>query len=164
MAVSRRNKRPTASRLGKYCRCASTKSFHISYLRRNYANGAAPMNQLSFAEQLKAHGNETDVRDRLARGILHGEQRGVAEEWLRSEAEKRSSAASARAEAREERMLSIAADALSIAKEDLSIARSCAAAARDEATWARWAAIIATIAAIISTREQISAMVISWLP
>lgn len=59
-------------------------------------------------------------------------------------------AAFARAEAREERMLSISDSALSIAKEDLAAARSSAAAAREQARWAMYAAIAAVIALIIN--------------
>lgn len=102
------------------------------------------MNQISFKEQLERHGNETDVRDRMARGLYHGEHLGVAQEWLRRKEEARSVSASASRDAREERM-AVAAEA-------------AAAAALRAAKWAMYAAIIATIAMAIAIKDHILAL------
>ena len=86
-----------------------------------------PMVQLSFKEQLEAHGDEEDVRDRMARGLYLGEHLGVAQEWLRKRVEARASVAAARAEAREEESLSISRKALSNSERATRIAISAIA-------------------------------------
>lgn len=80
------------------------------------------MNQLTFKEQLERHGNESDVRDRMVRGLYHGEHLGVAQEWLRRKEEARATASSAKRDAREEETLSIARSALSNSKRANAIA------------------------------------------
>lgn len=122
------------------------------------------MTQLPFRENLEQHNNPEEVRRRLAAGQYGPPNDKIAQEYLNSIDRKESASAAARAEAREDRMLSIASDALSIAKEDLSIARISAASSRSNARWAMWAAIIATIAAVVSTKDQILALIISLLP
>lgn len=109
------------------------------------------MNQLPFREQLERHNNPEEVRQRLAAGQYGKPNEAIALEYLASVAREVAANVSARAEAREDRMLSIASDALSIAKEDLIIARSSAESARIQARWAMWAAVIATVAAIVAT-------------
>jgi hypothetical protein len=99
------------------------------------------MAQLSFKEQLDAHGDEQDVRDRMAQGLYTGFHLAVAQEWLRKQEEARASVTTAAREAREERMVSAASKA--------------AEAAFEQARWAKWAAIIAAIAAVIATKDQI---------
>ena len=102
------------------------------------------MSQLPFREQLEKHNKPEDVRQRLAAGQYGQPHDTIAQEYLDSVDREAAAKAAARAEAREDRMLSIAADALSIAKEDL-------ASARLQARWAKWAAIIAMVAAIVAT-------------
>lgn len=109
------------------------------------------MSQPPFREQLEKHNKPEEVRQRLAAGQYGKPHDIIAQEYLASVDREVAAKAAARAEAREDRMLSIASDALSIAKEDLSIARSSAESARLQARWAMWAAIIATVAAIIAT-------------
>ena len=94
------------------------------------------MTQLSFKQQLEATGNEDSIRERIAIGSLHGEQLGIAQEWLRRIEVSRSEASTAKRDAREEETLSIAKDANRIAS-------------RAE-RWAMYAAIAAVIALIIS--------------
>jgi hypothetical protein len=84
-------------------------------------------------------------------GQVGSEHHNSVSAWVKLQEEAIASAAAARAEAREDRMLSISANALSIAKEDLAMARSSAESARLQARWAMWAAIIATVAAIVAT-------------
>jgi hypothetical protein len=69
--------------------------------------------------------------------------------WLADAAFMRDRESEAKRDEREERTLSIA-------EESNRIARSAS-------RWAMWAAIIATIAALIATKDQIVALVISWL-
>ena len=114
------------------------------------------------------------VKNDLAMGMcgqVGSEHHNAVSSWVKLQDEAIFSAAATRADEREDRMISISANALSIAKEDLSIARVSAASARDSAAsarlqvrWAMWAAIIATVAALIATKDQIVALVISWLP
>jgi len=111
----------------------------------------------SFLARLDAEDNELDVRQFLATGKYNSRNSALAEEWLRRKEDARASAAAARAEAREDESISIAKRALAIASD----ARDSATA---QARWAMWAAIIATAAAVIATKEQIVALVISWLP
>lgn len=115
-------------------------------------------------QQLDANGNELEVRERLAKGQYHGEQLGVVQEWLRRRDATRAETASSKRDAREERTLAIAEDALSIAKDANRIASEDLAAARLNARWAMWAAIIASVAVMIATKDQIVALIISWLP
>ena len=68
----------------------------------------------------------------------------IAQEWLRRKEEARSAASSAKRNAWEEEILSIAKEANRIASESRT-------AAFEQVRWAKWAAIIATIAAIIAT-------------
>ena len=84
--------------------------------------------------------------------------------WLADAEFARLAADSAKRDEREDRTLAIAENALSIAKDANRIASEDLAAARLNARWAMWAAIIATIAATIATKDQIVALVISWLP
>jgi hypothetical protein len=112
--------------------------------------GFHKMSQLPSREQLENHNKPEEVRQRLAAGKYTKPDDAIAQEYLDSVDREVATKASARAEAREDRMLSITSDALSIAKEDLSIARSSAESAREQARWAMWAAIIATVAAIIT--------------
>lgn len=84
--------------------------------------------------------------------------------WLADAVFVRSEAESAKRDEREARTLAISEDALSIARDANRIASEDLAAARLNARWAMWAAIIATIAATIATKDQIVALVISWLP
>ncbi|MDP3744441.1 MAG: hypothetical protein Q8Q76_08900 [Methylotenera sp.] len=116
------------------------------------------MAQLPLMQQLEAHDNEAEVRERLASRQYHSEQVPIIQEWLRRKEEARSAASSTKRDAREEETLSIAKEALSIAKEanriaseDLAAAQSSATSAFEQARWAKWAAIIATVAAIIAT-------------
>jgi|GEM_PF-4526406 len=113
------------------------------------------MAQLPFREQLEVHNNPEEVRQRLAAGNYNPTHTRIAQEYLDALDRESIAKAAARAEERENRMLSIASDALSIAKDDLSIARSSAAAARLQARWAMWAAIIATVAAILGAKDAI---------
>ena len=75
-------------------------------------------------QQLEAHGNELEVRERIAKGQYNGEHLGIAQEWLRRKEEARSAAAAARAEAREEENLSISRKALSNSERATRIAIS----------------------------------------
>lgn len=84
--------------------------------------------------------------------------------WLADTEFVRLAADSAKRDEREERTLAIAEDANSIASRALEVANSQAAAAFEQARWAKWAAIVATTAAIIAIKDQILALVISWLP
>ena len=86
-----------------------------------------------------------------------------ARAWLELKESVRLTEASAKRDAREEETLSIAKRALSIAEEANLIATRDLSAAREQARWAKWAAIIAAIAAMIATKEEIVALVISWL-
>jgi hypothetical protein len=65
-------------------------------------------------------------------------------------------AAAARAEAREERMVAISERNAEISSSALSIAKDDLATAREQATWAKWAAIAAVVALIISKADDIS--------
>jgi hypothetical protein len=96
--------------------------------------------QLPFLEQLRAHGNEAEVRRRLAQGQYHSSQVPVAEEWLREIEAKRADAASSRKEAREEESLFISRRAL-----------------RNSIL----ATIIATIVIIVAAREIIWSAIMS---
>jgi len=125
------------------------------------------MAQLSFKQQRELNGNEDDVRDRMARGLYHGEHLGVAQEWLRKLDAGRAAASSAKRDAREESTLAIAAEALSIAKdanriasEELAVAREAASSARRNARWAMYAAITAVVAAIIAAKDQIYELIV----
>lgn len=125
------------------------------------------MAQLSFKQQLELHGDEESVRDRMARGLYHGEHLGVAQEWLRKLDAGRAAASSAKRDVREESTLAIAAEALTVAKdanriasEDLAIAREAASSARRNARWAMYAAIAAVVAAIVAAKEQIYALIL----
>ena len=102
------------------------------------------MAQLPFMQQLEAHDNELEVREHIANGTYNTQSLAIAQEWLRRKEEARSATSSAKRDAREEEILSIAKEANRIASE----ART---AAFEQARWAKWAAIIATIAAIIAT-------------
>lgn len=51
-----------------------------------------------------------------------------------------------------------------VAKEANRIASASSDSARLQSQWAIWAAIIATIAIVIAMKDQIVALVISWLP
>lgn len=84
--------------------------------------------------------------------------------WLADAEFARLAANSAKRDEREERTLAIAEDANSIAVRALAIANSQSVAAFEQARWAKWAAIVATTAAIIASKDQIFALVISWLP
>ena len=106
------------------------------------------MGQLPFMQQLEAHGDELEVRERIAKGQYHGEHLGIALEWLRRKEEKRSSSAASKRDAREE-------ETLSIAKEANRIASNALVAARSSSRWAMWAAIIAMIAIVIAAKDQI---------
>ena len=103
-----------------------------------------------FFAKLDAADSEADVRAKIASDQYPGLHVSLAQEWLRRREEGRSSVAAERAEAREERMLSIAANT--------------ADSARLAARWAMWAAIIAITAIVIATNNQILSLVISWLP
>jgi len=70
------------------------------------------MSKDTLLEQLEKHGNEEDVRNRLAQGKYHSELEPIVKEWLRRKKEGRSSAAAARSEMREEESLSISRRAL----------------------------------------------------
>lgn len=72
------------------------------------------MAQPPFMQQLEAHDNELEVRDRIAHGQYNAQHLAIAQEWLRREEEARSAASSAKRDAREEETLSIARRALSI--------------------------------------------------
>ena len=109
-------------------------------------------------QQLDAHDNELDVRERMAKGLYNGEHLGIAQEWLRRREDARSAASASASAAREERMVAIHTEANLIAERALDTANAQAAAAsasasaaREQALWAKWAAIIATVAAIIAT-------------
>ena len=65
-------------------------------------------------------------------------------------------AASARAEAREERMVAISERNAEISARALSIAKDDLSTAREQATWAKWAAVAAVIALLISKADEIS--------
>ena len=71
------------------------------------------MNQLPFLEQLESHNNEPEVRERIAKGEYSGTSLSIAQEWLRRKDAVRSTAAAARAEAREVESLTISRKALS---------------------------------------------------
>ena len=117
------------------------------------------MNQLTFSEQLEKHGNEADVRDRMARGLYHGQHLDVAQEWLRRIDEARVMASSAARDAREEAMLSSTIEANRLASEANSIARSQTAAAWRAARYAMYAAAIAAVAAIAGSKDQLIALI-----
>jgi hypothetical protein len=85
------------------------------------------MSQLSFMQQLEAHGDELEVRERLAKGLYNGDHRGIAQEWLRRREEARSVASVARSEARAEESLSISRQALSNSRMATRIALSAIA-------------------------------------
>lgn len=106
------------------------------------------MSQLSFMEQLEAHDNEPEVRERIAKGEYNTQSRGVAEEWLRRKEGARAAVYSAERSVREK-------ETLAVAKEANEIARSQATAAWRAARYAMYAAVIAAIAAIISAKDQI---------
>lgn len=108
---------------------------------------------------------EDQVRINLIKKIYgdHGAKRELVLEWLRRKEESRALEASAKGDAREEETLSIAKDALAIAKDANRIASEDLSAARLNARWAMWAAIIATVAAAIAAKDQIYALIISWL-
>jgi len=118
----------------------------------------------SFLAKLDAEDNELGVREALASGRYNSRRAALAEEWLRRRDDARQGEAVARAEAREDESLSIARSALSIATEANRIASEARNSTAAQARWAMWAAIIATAAAVIATKEQIVALVISWLP
>jgi len=108
------------------------------------------VSQLPFRQQLEKHNRPEEVRQRLAAGQYGSPQDGIAQEYLDSIERKEATLVSARAEAREEAMI--------------AIAKATSDSARLAARWAMWAAIIATIAIVIATKDQIVALVISWLP
>lgn len=110
------------------------------------------MVDVNLFAQLEKVGIANVKRD-LAMGVcgqVGSEHHNSVSAWVKLQEETVSSESAARAEAREDRMLSISANALSIAKDDLAIARSSAESARLQARWAMWAAIIATVAAIVA--------------
>lgn len=117
---------------------------------------AIPVNQLTFREQLEKHGNEADVRDRMARGLYTGQHLGVAQEWLRQREEARSIASSAARDARE-------AETLAIAKEALEVSRQALLASEVATARQRLANIIAAIAIAFSTITAIAAIVIQFI-
>lgn len=63
---------------------------------------------------------------------------------------------SARAEAREERMVAISERNVAISERALSIATKDLETAREQATWAKWAAVAAVIALVISKVDDLS--------
>ena len=87
----------------------------------------------------------------------------TAELWVESELLRREGEAEERREAREERMLSIAASALDIAKDSAAASARAALAAERQAAWARFAAMIAAIAAVIAIAPQIKEIVMNLL-
>ncbi len=106
------------------------------------------MAQLPFMQQLEAHDNELEVRDRIAHGQYNAQHLAIAQEWLRRKEEARLAASSAKRDAREK-------ETLSIAKEANAIARSQAVAAARSARYAMYAAVIAAIGAIIAAKAEI---------
>lgn len=64
-------------------------------------------------------------------------------------------AAFARAEAREERLISISERNAEISAGALAIAKDDLAAAREQASWAKWAAVVAVLALIVSQIDEI---------
>lgn len=125
---------------------------HPAFRRSNY-NWGLNMVAHNLFNQLEELGLPK-VKNDLAMGKcgqVGSEHHNAVSSWVKLQEEAFAAAATARAEEREDRMLSISVNALSIAKEDLSIARSSAESARVQARWAMWAAIIATVAAIVAT-------------
>lgn len=125
--------------------------------------GGLKLTDAAFWKQLDAQNDEKAVRVAIASGHYSPDTVGTAREWLRHKEEERSSSLMAKRDAREEETLSIAKEANSIAARALEIASSQSVAAFEQARWAKWAAIVATIAALIATKDQIAALVISWL-
>ena len=76
--------------------------------------------------------------------------RDAVDELLASVKATEEAAASARAEAREERMIAISERNTAISESALSIAKEDLSAAREQARWAMYAAIAAVIALIIN--------------
>ena len=115
------------------------------------------MAQLPFMQQLEAHNNELDVRERIAHGQYNAQHLAIAQEWLRRKEESRSAASSAKRDARSE-------ETLSIAKEANAIARLEAASAARSARYAMYAAVIAAIGAIIAAKSEIYELIFNVLP
>jgi len=116
------------------------------------------MSERSFMQQLELHGNEMEVRERIAKGQYHGEHLGIALEWLRRKDEERASASASKRDAREEEILEIAREANRIASN--ALVEACRA---NRSRWKdRTIAITAIIIAAIAARDDIK-WLISWL-
>ena len=115
------------------------------------------MTQLPFMQQLDAHDNELEVRDRIAHGQYNAQGLAIAQEWLRRKEYARMTASSAMRDTREE-------ETLSIAKEANAIARLEAAAAAQSARYAMYAAVIAAIGAIIAAKSEIYNLILKIFP
>ena len=120
------------------------------------------MAQLTFKEQLEQHGNEQEVRDRMAQGLYNGTHLGVAQEWLRQRSEKRGTLADSKRDAQEAETLAVAKEANEIARSASSAALAAALAASEANAISRSnrrvaisAAIIAAIAAMIAAYAAI---------
>lgn len=122
-----------------------------------------PESPQSFFAKLDAEDTELSVREALAAGRYNSRRAALAEEWLRRREDAQQTEATARAEAREDESLSISKSALAAATEANRIASEARDSAAAQARWAMWAAIIATAAAVIATKDQIVALIISWL-
>jgi hypothetical protein len=123
-----------------------------------------PESPQSFFAKLDAEDNELGVREALAASRYNSRRAALAEEWLRRKEDARQAEATSRAEALEDESLSIARSALSAATDANRIASEARDSAAAQARWAMWAAIIAAVAAVIATKDQMVALVISWLP
>ena len=122
------------------------------------------MNATDLAH-LEATGDAGVLRE-IANGA-HGAEgspmRSEVEAWLRSKRVVSEAAASSKRDAREEETLAIAREALSIANSQAASAAKAATASFEQARWAKIAAIVATTAALVASKDEIIAMVMSWL-
>ena len=107
--------------------------------------------------------SEQEVRTRLAAGNYNSQHASLAHEWLRRKEESRAADSAAKRDAREEATLAIATEANDIAKRALSTSEAQASATARASRYAMYAAIVATIALATSIREEIFALVTSWL-